>query len=275
MFFFLGDPLQASAASTATSDDGEKLPPLTTKETIKIAAVAFVFYFTSNFANNMACGLTSTGSASILASTCGFFTLVFGRVAGVEKLTFPKLVAVLISVGGVIILGASEFSDSKNTMKGNALALAGAALYGVYSTYLKKATVDESRVSMLSLFAFVGFFTMLLTWPVLFILDYIKFEPLELPPSSTVVWYMIINLVFGSLLPNYLWNVAFLYTSQMVVAIGLSFTIPLTLAIEYFYEGKSVSIFKIGSAICLLIGFSIVNVVTIWPKYDVNPFKSR
>ena len=219
------------------SDDGEKLPPLTTKETIKIAAVAFVFYFTSNFANNMACGLTSTGSASILASTCGFFTLVFGRVAGVEKLTFPKLVAVLISVGGVIILGASEFSDSKNTMKGNALALAGAALYGVYSTYLKKATVDESRVSMLSLFAFVGFFTMLLTWPVFFS-GLHQFEPLELPPSSTVVWYMIINLVFGSLLPILSLDVAFLYTSQMVVAIALLFTIPLTLAINTFTKGK-------------------------------------
>ncbi len=262
MFVLFGDPL-AKKKKVGGGDQG--LAPLTTWETAKLAGPVFILYFWLNYFSTISFGLTSAGSASILASTCGFFTLVFGRIMGVEKLSFMKVVAVLISVGGVIVLGISEFKSVDNRMLGNAFAILGAALYGVNSVYLKRATVDESRISMLTLFAFVGFYNLLFSWIGLLVFHFTGLEVFELPPSREIILYLIVNIVFGSLIPNYMWNVAFLYTSPLVVAIGLSFTIPLTLIIE-----RDITSAKLASAACITLGFGIVNMVEIYPSLDIS-----
>lgn len=282
MVLFLGDPLKISPSVEAVADtetpklatdhtsSKASLPPLTLKETAFIGFFAYLLYFWSNYLTTMSFGLTSAGSASILASTCGFFTLLFGRIAGVEKLTFMRIVAVIISIGGVIVLGKSEFAHQDTKVIGNIFSLCGSCLYGIYSVYLKRATIDESRISMLTLFAFVGFFTMIGSWPFFFIFHYTGIEPFALPGTWELYGYIAINIIFGSLIPNYLWNVAFLYTSQLVVAIGLSFTIPLTLLGEYLLRDTPVTWYKMASAGCIMLGFAIVNLVEMAPKFDIS-----
>lgn len=268
VFFLRRDPLQPGPRA---GEPAGKLPPLTTRETALLGLGMFVPYFLSNYFTNMSFGLTSAGSASILASTCGFFTLVIGRVAGVERLTFMKGMAVLISVGGVLVLGLAEsVQDDRNRTVGNVFSLVGASLYGCYSVYLKRSSRDESRVSMLKLFAFVGLFTMALTWPAFLVLHYTGLEPFMFPRSLQIWGYLLVNIVFGALIPNYLWNIAFAYTSQMVVAIGISFNIPVTLVLEWWLRGVPVTAYKVGSAACIMLGFLIVNVVEIWPRWDVS-----
>jgi solute carrier family 35, member F5 len=236
----------------------------------KVGFIFFIFYFASNYATTMSFGTTSAGSASILASTCGFFTLIFGRLIGVEELSPARLVAVAISVGGVLILGKSEFEDRGTKTLGNILSLVGAALYGVYSVFLKKVTKDESRISMPILFAFVGLYTMLLTWPIFWGFHQVKWETFEVPPNWKTVGYILINMFLGAFIPNYLWNVAFVLTSPLVVAIGISFNIPLTLIGEYLIDGQMPAWYKWVSAVCVVIGFVIVNLVTIYPKLDLG-----
>ena len=264
------DPLQAEAELETERSSSDCLPPFTNLQTAKVALIYFFFYFIASFFSNVAFQLTSPGSASILTSTCSFWTLLIGRLFAVEQITFMKLLSVIVSVGGVLLLGSSEFSKDGNTSVGNVCSLLSAVLYGFYSVYLKRATVDESRVSMMRLFAFVGFFTMIFTWPLLLLLHWLQVESFELPSGGTTYLLIAINILFGSLLPNYLWNVAFLYTSQMIVAIGLSMTIPLTLAVEFFWQGKVIPLYKLGSAACVIIGFSIMNLLSISPKYDVS-----
>lgn len=266
IFMLLGDPLKRKEETSVV--------PLTVKETAKLAIISCFIYFGMNYFSTISFGLTSIGSASILASTCGFFTLVIGRVAGVEKLSFLRVVSVLIGAAGVVILGVSEFAGQDTKALGNMFAILGAALYGVNSVVLKKASGDESRISTLNLFAFVGLYVTILSPPFFALLHYTGIEAFELPTNKMIYLYLVVNIIFGSLIPNYLWNIAFAYTSQLVVAIGISFTTPLTLVVEYFTKPELVTLQKILSAVCIILAFGLVNLVEMRPEWEVSLLKS-
>ena len=273
MFLVIKDPVQvmmrrSEAAEASRESEEEKiLPPLTRLELAKVAFVFFPLYLASNYATNAAFGATSVGSASILAATCGFFTLIFGWLVKVEALSVMRIAAVLISVGGVVLLGIPEFAASDNRTLGNSLALVGAVLYGLYSVFLKRIAIDESRVAMPMLFAFGGLYTLVLAWPVLVGLHYSGVETFEIP-TGRIAWYLLVNVILGGLIPNYLWNVAFVCTSPLVVAIGISFNIPLTLAVEYHRTGD-IHWYRVLSGFCVVVGFIIVNLSNIYPSWDM------
>lgn len=194
---------------------------------------------------------------------------------GVEVLSVLRVVAVLISVGGVILIGIPEFQKSDARMIGNSFALVGAFLYGVYSVYLKRISIDESRISMPLLFAFSGLYTLLFGWIVLLGLHLRGSEVFELPPDPAVYGYLAFNIIFGGLIPNYLWNVAFVCTSPLVVAIGISFNIPLTLVVEYYLKIRRGEVdvqffdYRFWAGICVVIGFIVVNLSNIYPQLDL------
>lgn len=235
----------------------------------KIAIVFCALYLASNYATNLAFGNTSVGSASILAATCGFFTLIFGWLMGVEVLSVMRILAVLISVGGVVLIGIPEFRSSDNRMMGNLFAIIGAILYGIYSVFLKRVAIDESRLSMPLIFAFGGLYTLLFAWPILLALHWSGVETLELPSDNKTAAFLVFNVIFGGLIPNYLWNVAFVCTSPLVVAIGISFNIPLTLVVETIKDNKNLFDYRFGAGICVVIGFIIVNLSNIYPAIDL------
>lgn len=244
-----------------------ELAPLTKKHHAWIATVFCLLYLGSNYATYLSFDYTSVGSASILLSTCGFFTLLFGRIVGIEQLSLTRILAVLISVGGVLLLGIPEFRDSRTRALGNLIALTAAFLYGVYSTYLKRIAIDESRLNMTLLFGLSGLYTLLFLWPVFGILHLTGYETLEMPSATTAV-HIAINVIVGGLIPNYLWNVAYIGTSPLMVAIGLSFNIPLTLIVEKM-RGQPMEPHRIGSAVCVVLGFLILNLSTIYPQIDL------
>lgn len=243
--------------------------PLTTRETAKIAFYFFAIYLASNSVTNKAFEKTMVSSASILAATSGFFTLLLGRIVGVEKITFLRAIAVLVSVGGVLIMGIPMFQDAENHLFGNLLALLGAFLYGLYSVFLKKVCVNEDRLSMPILFAFGGLYTLVFGWILLLILHFTGLEVICLPPNFWTCILIGINTFFGVLLPNYLWSVAFQCTSPLIVAIGTSFMIPLTIAIELIRGVKQhYFVFRIMSGVFIILGFIIASLADFFPLVD-------
>jgi solute carrier family 35 protein F5 len=261
-------PVPATSSGSVKIFPKRELPAFTRWQLAKIALVFFPLYLASNYATNMSLERTSVGSFSILAATCGFFTLVIGWLFGVEVLSCLRILAVFISVGGVLILGIPELMARDSQTTGNILALLGAFLYGVYSVYLKRVAIDESRISMPLLFAFGGLYTVLFGWIVLLFLHFWGIETLEFPPNWSIVGWIATSVFVGSLLPNYLWNVAFVLTSPLTVAIGISFTIPLTLAIEIM-NGMQPEFHRIASGLLIVIGFVIVNLSNVFPTWDL------
>jgi solute carrier family 35 protein F5 len=108
---------------------------------------------------------------------------------------------------------------------GDMLALCGAVFYGCYTTLLKLRIGDESRIDMPLFFGFVGVFNLLFMWPFFIILHFTGLENFELPFSPSLWVMVLLNAFVGTFLSDYLWLLAMLMTSPLVVTLGISLTV--------------------------------------------------
>jgi solute carrier family 35, member F5 len=201
----------AVTASVPIAANTTLLPPLSMRETA-IEAMKFCFlWFLANYFSNAALQFTNVPSFTIISSMSGFFTLFIGVSVGVEKFTWVKLGALVISstpsfqvadgsISGVTIVSlqdsesASAATDKgKLLLFGDAIALLGAAFYGCYTTLLKLRIQHESRVDMTLFFGFVGLYCLIFLWPFIIILSVLGVEPFELPPSTAVTLLIIVR----------------------------------------------------------------------------------
>ncbi|KAJ6575233.1 vacuolar membrane protein [Mycena capillaripes] len=251
----------------------EELPPLTIRETARVAFVFCFLWFIANWALNASLDYTSIASATILSSMSGFFTLGIGRIFRVEMLTLPKIAAVITGFGGVILVSLSDSVQPQqpagpasrplahvvdlapHPILGDSLALISALFYALYVILLKVRMRSESRVDMQLFFGFVGLFNILACWPIGIFLHIIGVETFELPNRAAVA-ALAINMGI-TLSSDYLYVLAMLKTTPLVVTVGLSLTIPLAV-IGDFLLGKFTRGQVIFGAILVLISFVVV-----------------
>ncbi|OJD19135.1 hypothetical protein AJ78_00921 [Emergomyces pasteurianus Ep9510] len=215
---------------------------------------------------------TTVGSSTILTSTSGVWTLIFGAILGVEKFTLRKLLGVLASLTGIVLISRVDLSGTHNDENrgsfphkssgevaiGDAMAAFSAILYGVYTIVMKKQVGDESRVNMVLFFGLVGFINTVVLWPCVIILHLAGWETFELPPTGRV-WLIVILNSLTSLVSDILWAYAMLLTTPLVVTVGLSLTIPLSLVAQIFIQGQySSALYWVGAAI-VFFSFLVVN----------------
>ncbi|CAG8524137.1 10186_t:CDS:2 [Funneliformis mosseae] len=251
--------------------DDEKL---STRQIAKLGFTFCMLWFAANWSTNASLAYTSVASSTILSSTSGFFTLVIGSLVRVEKFSFLKFVAVVISFVGVYLISNEDTFDkpndslhtSTNSLFGDFLALIGAFFYGCYTILLKLRIQNESHVNMPLFFGFVGIFNVILLWPLFWLLHFTGLEQFQLPPNNTI-WIMVaINALIGTFLSDYLWLIAVLMTSPLIVTLGLSLTIPLALLGDIFFKGLFMSTGYCFGVIMVTSGFIGVNFLEIKEK---------
>lgn len=127
----------------------------------------------------------SLQSNTILSSASSLFTFMVSLVFLDEKFTWVKLVSVFLCMGGSIIvsLGDSESGSSEvapHPLLGDILALLSAGLYAVYVTLIRKKLPDDDeksgRASMAQFLGYLGFFNLVIFFPVALILNFTKLE---------------------------------------------------------------------------------------------------
>ncbi|KAJ1755425.1 hypothetical protein LPJ58_004219 [Coemansia sp. RSA 1591] len=232
---------------------------LTTRETVRLGVGFSVLWFAANVAQNASLAYTTVASSSILCSTSGLFTLAIGALAGVETFTTARLGAVVASTLGVycVMVSGAEATSAHmpRAWVGDGLALLSAALYGCYTTLLKRRVGDESRLDAPLFFGAVGLANIVLLWPGLIILDATGLEPFILPRTGSV-WAMVaVNALVGTFVSDYLWLQAMLMTSPLVVTLGLALTIPLSMAGDVLLKGVEVSLPYYVGALLVLAAF--------------------
>ncbi|TFK30549.1 hypothetical protein FA15DRAFT_629746 [Coprinopsis marcescibilis] len=245
---------------------GSGLPPLTPRETAQLASVFCIFWFIANWTVNAALDFTSVSSATILSSTSGFFTLAIGTLCRVEKLSFLKIFTVVISFCGVLLVSRSDSKDaflsdptkpasrhSSNPVLGDVLALISALCYALYVILLKVRIGSESRVDMQLFFGFVGLFNILLCWPIGVILHLSGIEVFGLPGTSKLWTAVLINMAI-TWSSDYLYVLAMLKTTPLVVTVGLSLTIPFAVLGDFF-RGRGSDPQVILGALLVLVSF--------------------
>lgn len=269
-------------------DDSQQLPrhtkdydaPLSTlrgkipvPETARLALEFCLLWFAANYFAAACLEYTTVASATILTSTSSVFTLMFGTLFGVERFTVRKLLGILASLAGIIMVSSIDLSGSSNDEEhrgdfpekdvkeiaiGNAMAFASAVFYGVYAVFMKARLQDETRVNMPIFFGMVGVFNIVLMWPGFLLLHITGVEQFELPPSG-FIWLIVICNSIASLVADLAWAFAVLLTSPIVVTVGLSMTIPLSLVGEMVLNNQTATVlYWVGAGIVVL-SFLFVN----------------
>ncbi|KAJ3909743.1 hypothetical protein F5879DRAFT_931853 [Lentinula edodes] len=251
--------------------ESSELPPFTVRETADLAFIFCFIWFAANWTLNASLDYTSVASATILSSTSGFFTLGLGRIFRVETLTLAKIGAVSTSFVGVLLVALSDSSqtssESDNLVStststrhalGDSLALFSAVFYALYVILLKVRIRSESRIDMKMFFGFVGLFNIILCWPIGVILHLTGVERFELPTSERAVGALLVNMAI-TWSSDYLYVLAMLKTTPLVVTIGLSLTIPLAVLGDFFLSNPVRSPVLAG-ALLVLMSFVVVGV---------------
>ncbi|KAL1842702.1 hypothetical protein VTJ49DRAFT_4481 [Mycothermus thermophilus] len=249
-------------------DSDEKL---SLGETARLSAEFSLLWFCANYFASACLEYTSVGSVTILTSTSSIWTLIFCALTGVEGFTLRKLLGVLASLVGVVLISSIDLSGANNDNRGSfphktttqiaigdAMAFFSAIIYGIYVTVMKRRVGNEERVNMPLFFGLVGLFNVLFLWPGFFILHWTGIEPFEVPPT-TGVWTIIVLNSAASFFSDILWAYAMLLTTPLVVTVGLSLTIPLSLIGEMIrYSQYSSWLYWVGAGI-VFISFLFVN----------------
>ncbi|KAI5243879.1 hypothetical protein E4T47_05156 [Aureobasidium subglaciale] len=252
-------------------NDHQSIVPLSLGDTARLSLEFCILWFLANYFVAACLEHTTVASSTILTSTSSIFTLLLGCAVGVEIFTLRKLLGVLASLLGVVLISSVDlFGDNDDgrglfphksahqVALGDAMALLSAVLYGVYAVLMKKRIGDERRISMPVFFGLVGLFNVLLLWPGFLILHFTGVEPFELPPTSRVTTIILVNSL-SSLLSDIAWAYAVLLTSPIVVTVGLSTTIPLSLIGQLLINNQtSPAIYWLGACVVVL-SFVFVN----------------
>ncbi|KAF2156598.1 hypothetical protein K461DRAFT_218841 [Myriangium duriaei CBS 260.36] len=225
--------------------------PLTFRATARLALEFCILWYLANYFVASCLSYTTVASSTILTSTSSVFTLLFGTLARVERFSLRKLLAVLASLAGIVLISSVDLSGRSDEGRGkfphktpaeiglgDAMALLSAVLYGLYAVRMKARLHDESLVSMPLFFGLVGLFNTLLLWPGFFILHFAGVEKFALPPTGRVTTIIAVNSL-SSLVSDFAWAYAVLLTSPIVVTVGLSTTIPLSLIGQVVINGQT------------------------------------
>ena len=144
---------------------------------------------------------------------------------------------------------------------------------------MKKRVGNEARVNMALFFGFVGLFNIVTLLPGFLVLHFTGIEPFGLPPTKRIWAIILVCNVFlqssphlallirrnkqinsaTSLVSDFCWAYSMLLTSPLVVTVGLSLTIPLSLVGQIVLNSQqSTGTYWIGAAIVFM-SFLFIN----------------
>ena len=266
------DTLTVDDSMTNSGSAESEIPDrLTIRETAWLSFEFCILWFLANYFVAACLEYTTVASSTILTSTSSIWTLIFGALLSVERFTVKKLVGTIASLMGIILISSIDLTGNNDKNRGefphkshkelaigDALAFLSAVLYGVYTTLMKKRIGDEARVDMPLFFGFVGLFNLVTLLPGFFILHFTGIEVFELPPTRRVTTIVLVNSA-TSLVSDFCWAYSMLLTSPLIVTVGLSLTIPLSLFGQIIINSQTSSaMYWIGAAIVFL-SFVFIN----------------
>ncbi|KRF79197.1 solute carrier family 35 member F5 isoform X2 [Drosophila virilis] len=240
-------------------------------KTAKTALLFCLLWFAANYFSQLALDMDEEPMVTLIRSTSAtLFTILLAALfpsAMGDKLTITKLIAVAISIGGVVVISINDLHDSKMT-RGVLLALFSAFFYASYLVFVKRKSDTEEKVDIPLFFGFVGLWNLLLLWPIFFILHFTKIETFELP-SQGQFGLLFLNGFICTVLAVALWLWGCFLTSSLIGTLTMSLQIPLTIAFDVLLKHKPYSSMYWMGSMGLL--FALLLVVLLMRNDDSDP----
>ncbi|XP_031503315.1 uncharacterized vacuolar membrane protein YML018C [Nymphaea colorata] len=205
----------------------------------KISLLISPFWFLAQLTFNISLKYTTVTSNTILSSASSLFTFLVALGFLGEVFTWVKLFSVLLCMAGTVIVSlgdsGSETSVATNPVLGDLLALLSSAFYAIYITLIRKKIPDEDKgefqVSMAEFLGYLGFFNLLIFFPVALVLNFTGWEPFH-DLSLKQVGLIVGKGLLDNVLSDYLWAKAVLLTTTTVATAGLTIQVPLAAVVD-------------------------------------------
>ncbi|MFN0279410.1 MAG: DMT family transporter [Pyrinomonadaceae bacterium] len=177
--------------------------------------------------------LTKASNTSLLAVTIPIFTLTVGAVIGFERLTYIKIVGiVLAAVGVLLIIDPRNASFSSTTTLGDLLIVCNSLSYGIYVA-TSKQVITRNGVFRSMMWVFI--FAAILCGP----LGAWSFSTVDLTTIDSLIWLVMLYIALGATAAPYLLNayaLARVEASTVAVFVYLQPLIGFLLAVIFLNE---------------------------------------
>ncbi|XP_052798159.1 solute carrier family 35 member F5-like isoform X2 [Mya arenaria] len=263
--------LSFTAAQRAEEIRLRALSKLTVTQVAKLAFMFSFLWFFANYSYQIAIADTEVGIVNVLSSTSSLFTLICAAIypgSAVDRFSLSKLVAVLFSIGGIVLVIMSDMQFEPEVPNAALWALSSAVLYAVYLVALRRKVDHEDKLDIPLFFGFVGLFCLLCLWPVFLLLNYVDHLESFQWPNTEQCLFILINGLIGTVLSEFLWLWGCFLTSSLIATSALSLVTPLSMIADVFLKDVSYTwMFYVG-AVPVFVAFLAISALTHWESWD-------